>query len=733
MFDDAPLYLLEVCVPVPLRKNYSYLHNGTVEVGSRVSVKFSGRMVIAIVLSCKSVTQDELPSYKLSSVIQVLDDRPTFSDDLLTLLRWGSDYYQHPLGEVFQTALPVGLRQAETLQDLSSKFTQKEYRLSGSFDKASIKSSAHAQLALVSAIEKQTPFLHEYIKALGLKSASLRALLKKGTIEESVFEPSIEAVSISDDKPELNDEQAVVLSGFKALHDKFSAILLEGVTGSGKTEVYLRCIEEVLKADKQVLVLVPEIGLTPQTIGRFMQRFKCPIAVLHSGLGDSERLQAYLQARSGIARIIIGTRSAIFTPMLNPGLIVLDEEHDLSYKQHDGFRYHARDLAIIRAKQLNIPVLMGTATPSFESLNNAIQGRYQHFELTQRAANAQPPTMRLVDVRGQALTEGLSPQVQSQIATCIEREEQVLLFINRRGFAHSLICHDCGWQSECHACSAKMTVHLKANHLRCHHCQATQLIPSNCTACSGERLVYQGVGTQRLESYLQEQYPSTPVFRIDRDSTKTKAAFEKALDEIHTAKGALLIGTQMLAKGHHLPNVTLVVVLDADSSLGSTDYRAHERLGQLITQVSGRAGREEKPGLALIQTHYSDHPILQTLLYDGYGAMAREELAERELLQLPPYTFQALLRLEDKSETVASQTLERIRSFCESKQLPVFVVGPFPAPLQRRAGYFRYQLLLQSSQRGQLSGSLKYLLSVIGEFTASNQRFSIDVDPQDMA
>ena len=736
MFDDAPLYLLTVAVPVPVRQTYSYLHSSAVTVGVRVEVKFSGRTLVGIALSCQLATDEVLPKYKLSPIYRVLDHDAIFQADILALLQWGSDYYQHPLGEVLQAALPSLLRQSQDLSLLEAKFEQRAYVFSPAFDKALIRPNAKAQLAIIDAIREQSPLLHEHVSALGLKAVSLRTLLGRGWLDEVIVEPSIKPVQVSDVKPELNAEQAVVVDDFCASlaseGAKFSAILIEGVTGSGKTEVYLRCIEPVLKAGKQVLVLVPEIGLTPQIIGRFMQRFQCPIAVLHSGLNDSERLQAYLQARSGVARIIIGTRSAIFTPMLSPGLIVIDEEHDLSYKQHDGFRYHARDIAVVRGKQACIPVLMGSATPSYESLNNALQGRYKHFELLERAADANPPAMRLVDVRRQPLTEGLSDPVLSQMTQCLEREEQVLLFINRRGFSHSLICHDCGWQAECHACSAKMTVHLSANHLRCHHCGRVEPIVSNCTACKSERLVYQGVGTQRLESYLSNAYPETPLFRIDRDSTKTKASFESALEAIAEAKGAILIGTQMLAKGHHLPNVTLVVVLDADGSLASTDYRAHERLGQLVTQVSGRAGREQKPGLALIQTHYSDNPIWQSLLYQGYGAMAREELAERELLMLPPFSFQALLRLEDKSEHLASESLEKIRSHCEQQQWPVLVVGPFPAPLQRRAGFFRYQLLIQANSRGQLAGTLKFLLAVIDQFINSAQRFSVDVDPQDM-
>ncbi|MCK5880350.1 MAG: DEAD/DEAH box helicase family protein, partial [Sinobacterium sp.] len=310
MFDDAHLYLLEVAVPVPLRQSFSYLHTCNVEVGARVEVKFAGRTLIAITLSCKLITQDELPEFKLSPVLQVLDTASLFSGDLLALLRWGSDYYQHPIGEVFQTALPVGLRQAETLENLSAKFIQKAYSLRTGFDKTEIKSNAKAQLAIADAIEAQSPLLHEHVKALGLKPASLKTLIKKGWVVEETVEPAIAPVIISDDKPILNEEQAVVVDGFDALKGSFSSILIEGVTGSGKTEVYLRCIEQVVNAGKQVLVLVPEIGLTPQTIERFMQRFKCPLAVLHSGLGDTERLQAYLQARSGVARIIIGTRSA---------------------------------------------------------------------------------------------------------------------------------------------------------------------------------------------------------------------------------------------------------------------------------------------------------------------------------------------------------------------------------------------------------------------------------------
>jgi len=730
--DFSANFLITVAIPSPLRQVFSYSHSEPVAAGTRVSLRFANRAMVALVLSSEPLNDDNRPSFKLSPVLAVLDDEPCLPSPLTALLNWASEYYQHPIGEVYQSALPSLLRGAQSLAELSQKFERIAYDLADDFKPASLRKNARAQHAIIDAIEQYNPLPDSLINSLGLKRSALKTLLAKALIVGKPLAIDT-SVNIAKEKPVLNAEQAQVLEQFKQHDSQFATLLIDGITGSGKTEVYLRCMEQVLEAGKQVLVLVPEIGLTPQTVQRFMARFQCNIALLHSGLNDTERLQHYLAARSGEARIIIGTRSAIFTPMAQLGLIILDEEHDLSFKQQDGFRYHARDLAVMRGHQADIPVLLGSATPSLESLNNAHAAKYIHCKLTQRAGDARLPTLRLLDVKGQPLYEGLSDHALLRINETLERGEQVLIFINRRGFSHSVLCHDCGWQSECHACSSKLTVHLNANHLRCHQCQSVSPIPVQCPVCNSERLVFNGVGTQRLEQYLSGIYPDTPIFRIDRDSTSRKDSFEQQLLEVQQVQSGILIGTQMLAKGHHLPNVTLVIVLDADAALASTDYRASERLGQLLTQVVGRAGREEKQGLALIQTHYADHPLLHTLLYQGYAAMAEGILEERRNLMLPPFSFQAMLRLEDKQEQDASEALEALRQFCVEQSLPLFAIGPFPAPLQRRKGYFRYQLLLQASHRADLSQGLKLLLAYAPSVLKSRQRFSLDVDPQDMA
>lgn len=737
--------ILQVAVPTPLRKSFDYLMPGSlpdlfstinnndhqVEVpqpGSRVLVPFGNQQLTGIVLATK--TSADVDTNKLKSIISVLDEKPVLSNELLQLVHWITDYYQHPIGECFSTALPNLLRKGQALISEAEIYWQ---LCKSQISIEDLPKQAKAQRALISYLSEHSLLLDSEKKSICVSAATLKTLAEKGLIEsiEKLPVPQLN-VPVLHSNIKLNHEQAPLIESFNNRSQGFESILLEGVTGSGKTEVYLQLIETTLKQGRQALVLVPEIGLTPQTLSRFEKRFDCPLAIFHSNLSDKQRLLHWQQSRSGVARIIIGTRSAIFTATDNLGLIIIDEEHDLSYKQQDGLRYSARDLACVRAKLEDIPIVLGSATPTLETLHNAEQGKFTHWQLTERAGNAQQPEIHLLDIRNQPMVDGIAESVLPEVEDCLSRGEQALIFINRRGFAPSLICHDCGWVSQCHACDARLTIHLGARHLRCHHCQSIEPIPNQCPDCQSNELVYTGAGTERIEKSLQQQFPDTALYRIDRDTTSNKNAMSEMLANIHNNDAAILVGTQMLAKGHHFPNVTLVLVLDADGALMGTDYRAMERFGQLLTQVTGRAGREEKMGKAIIQTHYPDHIPLNKLVNHGYHRFAMDILAERQQLNLPPFTYQALVRLEDKDALNGLQTLEQLK-YAIGLQ-PCHCIGPFPASLQRRAHFYRYQLLISSDKRVQLKQSISALLNAADKIIKPHkQRWSIDIDPQDMS
>jgi len=530
--------------------------------------------------------------------------------------------------------------------------------------------------------------------------------------------------------PQLNDQQLVAVDKISSTTN-FKTFLLEGVTGSGKTEVYLQAIKKVLDAGKQALVLVPEIGLTPQTVLRFQRRFDVCIATLHSKLTDKERLASWSQAKKGVAKIIIGTRSAILTPFAKLGIIIVDEEHDMSFKQQSGLRYAAREVAIMRAKFEDIPVVLGTATPALETLYNAKRERFDHLHLPNRAGKAIKPTYKMIDLRNQHLKDGLSKTLLTAIAEHLDRNNQVLIFLNRRGYASTLLCHACGWVAECPHCDAHLTFHAREQKLLCHHCGTTRPIYPHCLSCKQTELIPLGLGTEKLEDGLKKQFPNHPLIRLDRDTTKSKNAIHKLLAKIQSGHGQIILGTQMLAKGHHFPNVTLVAIVDADSGLFSTDFRATERLGQLIIQVSGRAGRAEKPGEVYIQTHHPDNPMLTILMQKGYSAFATQLLEEREQANLPPYAYFAMLRAEAKTAFLPNQFLREARKVPLLE--PLDLLGPVPALMQRKAGQYRAQLLIQTNNRTVLQNGLPRLLDHIAQLPSARKvRWSLDVDPQEV-
>ncbi|MDH3978986.1 MAG: primosomal protein N' [Gammaproteobacteria bacterium] len=723
--------LLRIAVPTPLYRSFDYLPPHNVEpsklhAGQRVSVPFGRRTTVGVLLEV--VTHTDIAPQKLKRALKLLDDTPVLNNDILAMVQWASRYYHHPIGEALATALPVLLRQGHppTVTDTTA------VRLTATgqaVDPATL-ARAPRQAAVLAALHSQPEGVER--SALDAPAAVLRALSDKGWIE--IFTRQVrpqpgnaESGTAHDLNPAQHKAVDVLLAGLGAFHP----YLLEGVTGSGKTEVYLRLIEQVLARGQQTLVLVPEIGLTPQLVTRFQQRFPVPLAVLHSGLNDRERLAAWQQARSGDAPIVIGTRSAIFTPLARPGLLIVDEEHDASLKQQDGFRYSARDLAVWRARQLDLPVVLGSATPSLETLYNVEQQRYQRLELPERTGVAQLPSYRLIDVRHQKLEHGLSAALLSGIERHLAADGQVLLFLNRRGYAPTLMCYGCDWVAECHRCDARMTWHHSDGRLHCHHCGSQRPVDQTCPACQGSDLHPQGQGTERVEQALAEHFPDVERLRIDRDTTRRKGALGQLLERARQGRHQILLGTQMLAKGHHFPNVTLVGILDADHGLFSTDFRASERMAQLIVQVAGRAGRDDRPGQVLIQTAHPEHPLLQLLVTHGYRAFAEAALDERKAARLPPTTNLALLRAEATDAGAPVRFLEGIQERIGSGHA-VEAWGPIPASMERRAGRYRAQLLLQSDQRGELQQLLGQLVRQLEQSPDTRKvRWSVDVDPAD--
>ena len=507
------------------------------------------------------------------------------------------------------------------------------------------------------------------------------------------------------------------------------------MTGSGKTEVYLSVLENILAQGRQALVLVPEIGLTPQTIASFRERFNAPVEVLHSGLNDSERLSVWLRARNGEAAIVIGTRSALFTPFSRLGVIIIDEEHDSSYNQQEGWRYHARDLAVFRAREEGIPIVMGTATPALETLHNVQMSKYRQLTLSKRAGNAKPTVQHLLDLKGLPLKVGLSQPLLKRMKTHLQADNQVILFLNRRGYAPALLCHECGWIAECQRCDHYYTLHQNHRQLRCHHCDSQRPVPQQCPKCGSTHLVSVGVGTEQLENELAPLFPDTPITRIDRDTTSRKGSLEQHLADVHQGGARILIGTQMLAKGHHFPDVTLVALLDVDGALFSADFRSAERFAQLYTQVSGRAGRAGKQGEVILQTHHPEHPLLQILLQQGYDAFAKQALAERKSVFLPPYTSHIIVRSEDHDNQQSALFLQQLRNLLEASPLKddaLWIMGPVPALQAKRSGRFRWQLLLQHPSRQLLQRLIKTSQPLINTLPQARKvKWTLDVDPID--
>ena len=740
---DAPSSagILKVVLDRPLRTALDYLPPAgrravDVSAGARVRVPVGRGQAVGLVTG--HADHSAMDSARLRAVQAVLDEEPVLDGELLSLLGWAADYYHHPPGEVLFGALPLGLRNGVAAQGTETWLRRTDAGRDALPEDAALR-RAPRQRAVWQRLQQAEGEVSASVLDAELPNwrAAAQALVQRGWSEwvERPASPSTVAAGDAPRRapPALTDAQRLALDTIDACAGRYACLLLQGATGSGKTEVYLQAVAATLARGRSALVLVPEIGLTPQLVQRFRDRFDAPVALLHSALGDAERLASWRSARQGRARIVIGTRSAVFAPLRDLGLIVVDEEHDSSYKQQEGgCRYSARDLAVRRAQQLDVPVVLGSATPALESLHNVQQGRYRRLLLPRRNDQAAAPRLALVDLRSQAVHAGLSTAATQAMDRHLTAGNQVLLYINRRGFAPTLLCTACGWIAPCHQCDARMTVHQQAGRLRCHHCGADEPLPKRCPRC-GFAVKPVGQGTERVEGTLAALFPAHPLVRLDRDTARSSEDIERVTGAVLRGEARILVGTQMITKGHHFPDVTLVVVLNADQGLFSTDFRAAERLAQTIVQVAGRAGRAERAGAVLIQTEYPGHPLLQELLARGYEGFAAGALAERAAAHWPPFGRIALLRASARELEHATTFLlaaRRAAGLDDRHDAGVKILGPVPAAMARRAGRHHAQLLVESPARAALQGFLRRWLPAVDSLPEGRRvRWSLDVDP----
>ncbi len=705
--------IVQVAVPRPLRTTFSYTlpaGDAAPPIGCRVRAPFGASTIVGIVVGLET----NVAGIKLKEISEVLDEEPVLGADLIDLARWSAEYYHHPIGDVLATMLPTLARRGEDAVVRAKPIWRVKRGDLNVLARAPRQQETYTLLSALGAVRDAE------LAVYGLERRHVRALAEKDLAYTTEEQPNLRRghTNIT-----TTLEQRVAIEQIVGALGKPETVLLDGVTGSGKTEVYLRAIEEVIDRGQQALVLVPEISLTPQTASRFLTRFGSA-GTYHSAAADRDRFDTWLECAKGVQRILVGTRSAVFAPFKNLGIIIVDEEHDSSFKQAEGFRYSARDLAVKRGFDLSIPVVLGSATPAIETLTNVDRGRYRRARLTHRPGDAALPRFEIVDIRGLHLDRGLSEPVTSAIERHLESGSQVLVFINRRGYAPVLFCPQCRWQARCANCDSRMTVHQRPRQLRCHLCDAVGSIPVECPDCRNE-LINLGAGTQRIEEALGERF-NVPLYRIDRDTTRSTARLEANLNAIREGEPLILIGTQMLAKGHHLPAVTLVVVIDADQGFLSADYRAPERTAQLITQVAGRAGRAERAGEVWVQTLDPENENLTALMADGYAGFAAREASHRRDARMPPFGFMALIRADALDPEGPRRFLAELRS--SPATAGVAIAGPVPAPIPRRANRYRFQLMVTAEKRADLH---RFLRSIEVIESPRNVRFSIDVDPLD--
>ena len=728
--------LVEVLIPIPLMEKFSYFppknRPNQLKKGSRVLVPFGNRLMVGVVWGFNKKSNSDKRKYKY--IREVLDKTPLLNATSMSLAEWASRYYHYPLGEVISYFYPPSLRKGKEAKFKESKYI--ELTNKGSLLREEDLSRAPAQLKLISLLKEKKEVTIKSAQAFGISSAVIKGLIDKEYVASFSRELSpYKKHENKDLKPskKLNLEQKKAVDAINKAQDKNVTFLLDGITGSGKTEVYLQAIQEQISNGKQALILIPEIGLAPQAEERFKDYFGDRVMSFHSAKNDREKVDAWLGASRGLVDIIIGTRSSVFLPMKNLGIIVIDEEHDLSFKQMDKFRYSARDMALYRAKLEKVPVVLASATPSLETLKNTEERKYQLLKLNKRATGASLPTFHAVDLRGKELNEGLSNELLEATKSELSNGNQVLIFLNRRGYAPSLICKVCGWISNCDRCDALMTVHKSPSKLQCHHCEAQKNYPTKCSSCGENEFLTYGFGTERLEEFMKSNFPDVPTMRIDSDSTRKRESLSDYLDEIKKGKPMILLGTQLLAKGHHFPNVTLVGIVDADSGLFSADFRGSERVAQMMTQVSGRAGREKKPGRVILQSYCTDHPQIEEIISGSYEKFAKKLLEERKSAKIPPYSFQAKIFAESPKGLVSRDFILSLlngQNIDRKLRDDIRLVGPLPSIMEKKSGVYRWELSIFSKNRSTLHKFLDVMQSKLYDVKTSKKvRWAIDVDP----
>ncbi len=741
--------VVQVAVPLPLRRVFDYRYEGAPPVrGGRVKVPFGARTVIGVVVA----NRPPQPRRRLKFISEVLDTENLFGEKLLDLLIWAAHYYHHSLGEALQTALPVALRKGKPVTEPSRSHAIRARSPEPTHDR-----EQSAQALLLRAPLQARIYHHlrgsGWVDAGAIRQhfpnsgAAVRRLREKGLVEVAVAveekaEMAARAAAASVFCPPtnpitLNPPQQHAADTIGDCTARFGSFLLHGITGSGKTAVYLEAAQRCIANGAQTLILVPEIALTPQLVATVKERLGDRVCVLHSALSAEKRYHAWRRARQGHAVAVLGTRSAVFTPLKNPGLIVVDEEHDISYKQQNGFRYHARDLAIKRASLENIPVVLGSATPAMETRHNAQQGRHQLLRLSDRPGGARLPRINFINLKQHRPFDGISMPLLRAIQQRLAQREQCLVFLNRRGFAPLAQCYHCGWQAGCARCDARLTYHRAGERFQCHHCGHASKAEMACAAC-GERILLLGAGTQRLQHFLKKKFPEARIRRLDRDQVTTQEKLERELEAIQRGKTDIIIGTQLLAKGHDFSKVTLVGIVDSDQRLFSVDFRAPEYLFQQLTQVSGRAGRATSPGEVLIQTAQPEHPTLQSIRRHDFDGFADHCLTERRAANYPPFSHLALWRAESTDKTAALKFLRHVaavgnRKLADCRLQQVQIMDAVISPMEKLAGRYRAQLMVRSARRSALHQLLGgWVEAIENDPQARRARWSLDIDPMEI-
>ncbi|AMA64906.1 Primosomal protein N' [Candidatus Arsenophonus lipoptenae] len=726
--------IVKVALPIPVMHafNYQLPSNFLSPIkGRRVLVPLGKRMILGIVLSDNIHVKCSYRQYKI--IKEILDYESLFSDNLLSLLIWSSKYYHYPIGEVLFHALPSLLRQGKgTIFSPLQQWQVTSYGKNTSINQ--LRRSPKQQKALKLLQERN--LYHHQINEFELSKNTLKLLKKKNLIQLLYVQPQMENwypnFYFFIKKKELNLEQKTVV---RILNSKlkFTTFVLVSKNSFSKIKVYLNVIGNVLKTGKQVLLLVPEIKLIYNFMDIFKKRFNAPIDILHSKLNNNERLAVWLRAKKGYSAIVIGTRSAVLISFMNLGLIILDEENDNAYKEQYGWRYHARDFAVMRAKKEDISIILGTETPSLESLKNIDEGKYQRLDLTEQTKSNKKLSQYLLDLKCQPLKHGISRILIQRIEDHLLANNKVLLFLNRRGYSPILICHNCSWIAECLSCNYYYTLHYYDRQMHCHRCNNQLPMPIQCLKCGLKCLITLGLGTEQLEKIINNIFPDVPVTRIDSDTIYDKKELKKKLEIIYKNGARILIGTQILAKGYICPDITLVSLLNIDSVLFASDYRAIEKFAQLYIKISNNIIDRTKNSELILQTYYPENPLLLTLIKKGYNALAIEMLAERRDVSLPPYSNHIIIRSEDYNDKSAANFLEKCRQYIEQHSMrdsKLCLIGPIPAIKFKCAGRFHWQLLLQHPSRYYLQQFFSCVLPKIMKYPEGRKiKWNIDVDP----